>query len=112
MQKCIEPVLTGRFEKLCAFAAGTGIDISPYRMIATAYSHKLAARCAILTRLRPNWQPVSRLSNAAGYEYIASGYYFSISVSNIQLLAPEWKAYFESASQIVTLDQCDQGLSH
>ncbi len=48
MQKCIEPVLTGRFEKLCAFAAGTGIDISPYRMIATAYSHKLAARCGTL----------------------------------------------------------------
>lgn len=46
----IEPVLVGPPDKINAIAKSAGIDISPYRLIATAHSHESAARAVALCR--------------------------------------------------------------
>ena len=46
----IDPVLVGPRAKLQAVADHAGIDISPYRLIATAHSHESAARAVALCR--------------------------------------------------------------
>jgi phosphate acetyltransferase len=48
--RLIEPVLVGPPAKLQALAAQTGIDISAYRLVATAHSHDSAARAVALCR--------------------------------------------------------------
>jgi len=46
----IDPVLVGPPAKLQAVADHAGIDISSYRLIATAHSHESAARAVALCR--------------------------------------------------------------
>src|SRR5512140_660110 len=48
--KLIEPVLVGPAAKLQALAQQTGLDISPFRLVATAHSHESAARAVALCR--------------------------------------------------------------
>ena len=46
----IEPVLVGPSDKIHSIADAAGIDISPYRLVATAHSHESAARAVALCR--------------------------------------------------------------
>jgi phosphate acetyltransferase len=48
--RLIEPVLVGPAAKLHALAAQAGIDISGFRLVATAHSHESAARAVALCR--------------------------------------------------------------
>ena len=46
----IEPILVGPVERIRAVAVRAGIDITPYRIVATAHSHESAARAVALCR--------------------------------------------------------------